>query len=148
MIAYKNMHIKLAAEQDICKLVLRIAADPHMASPPNDPERDLWGAFNCSSARVYIACVGDEVISTLTASWNGRHGETRYLWTAPEHRGSRLARDARDALFTSAFEFLKKLGAKRVMGFVRPGHDKLIAMYERDHGFTVQTEIVVVVRDI
>lgn len=128
----QNLVIRPAIDSDIEKLV-KLLSDDVTGHFPNDPSHNVPATFRCPAARIFVAEYGNEIAGTLTASWNGRNGELRYLWIAPPLRRKRLIQQVFDGLFDEAMKYLRTTGMQRVLLFVRRGPDcqKQIRMYKR-----------------
>lgn len=111
---------------------------------PNNPGNDIPATLRCPAAKIFIAETDEEIIATLTASWNGRNGELRYLWIAPSVRRSRTMEKVLQGLFDNAASYLRAVGMTRVLFFLRADENlqQNERMYRRKFGAKVVGPVV------
>lgn len=138
-----RLAIRPAISADVDPLVAVLSADL-TGHPPNDPARDIPATFRCPAARIFVAERDKAIVGTVTASWNGRNGELRYLWIADSLRRTRWVRPIFDGLRQAAMDYLRGAGMQRVLLFVRRGAEapKQLRTYERELGARVVDPIV------
>lgn len=124
--------VRQANDLDATDLIRALSNDIS-GSHPNNPVQDIPGTLRCPAARIFVAQRGQEIVGTLTASWNGRNGELRYFWIAPSLRRTRTMETIFNKLLSEAVTYLRSTGMRRVLFFVRRGEDsiKQIRMYSR-----------------
>lgn len=130
-----NFQIRQATQQDGDILVALLSSDTS-GLLPNNPSCDIPGTLKCPAAHIYVVESKDSVLGTITASWNGRNGEMRYLWIAPHIRGTRLSRKILLLLVNQAFRYLESVEMTRALVFVRQGPEsaRQTRLYTRKFG--------------
>ena len=89
-----------------------------LTRPWNDPETDFAAALGNPSSTVLVHTMGEEVLATVLAGYDGHRGWLYYLAVHPDHQGEGHGRE----LVAAAEEWLAGRGAVKVQLMVREGN--------------------------
>jgi len=95
--------------------------------PWNDPHEDIALKLAFQPNLFLVGAIGDQIVATVMAGYEGHRGWINYLGVAPEYRrqgiGRRIMRQAESAL--------RELGCVKINLQVRETNQAVIAFYER-----------------
>lgn len=94
--------------------------------PWNDPGDDYDRALANATSRILGAFLDGKLIGTVMTGYEGHRGWLYYVGVDKQHRRSGLAK----LLIAEAEDWLKSLGAPKVMLMVRTGNSGAEALYE------------------
>ena len=100
--------------------------------PWNDPEEDIRRKLRVQPEMFLVGQLGDEVVATVMAGYEGHRGWVNYLAVAPEHRRRGLGR----ALMAAAERLLESAGCPKVNVQVR-GTNRAVIEFYRQLGYGV-----------
>lgn len=119
-------------EDDVIRLWERCG----LTRPWNDPRRDIARKLAAQPELFLVGQLGDEVMATAMAGFDGHRGWVYYLAVAPEHRKKAYGRQ----LMEEVERLLTARGCPKINLQVRTGNAEIIAFY-RSLGY-VQDEVV------
>jgi ribosomal protein S18 acetylase RimI-like enzyme len=100
--------------------------------PQNDPEKDIDRKFKVNPELFLVGFVGDRIVATVMAGYEGHRGAINYLAVASDCRGCGYGRK----IMAAAEDLLRARGCAKINLNVRTTNSDVIAFYERI-GFTV-----------
>lgn len=95
--------------------------------PWNDPKNDIQRKLRVQPEMFLVGVLGDEVVATAMAGYDGHRGWVNYLGVAPEHRESGLGR----AIMAAVERLLECAGCPKVNVQVRGANSSAIEFYQR-----------------
>ncbi|MDJ0847710.1 MAG: GNAT family acetyltransferase [Myxococcota bacterium] len=95
--------------------------------PWNDPMKDIQRKLQVQPEMFLVAAMGDEVVGTVMAGYEGHRGWVNYLAVAPGHRRSGLGR----AMMNAAERLLQDAGCPKLNVQVRGTNPSALQFYER-----------------
>jgi ribosomal protein S18 acetylase RimI-like enzyme len=110
-------------EHDIISLWRRC----DLTRPWNDPHADIARKLRVNPEMFLVGVIGEKVVATVMAGYDGHRGWINYLGVDPEHRGKGLAR----AIVERAEQLLRDAGCPKINLQVRSTNKDAIAFYER-----------------
>lgn len=105
-------------------------------SPWNHPETDIQRKLAVQRDLFLVATVGDDLVGTAMAGYDGHRGWVYYLAVHPEHR----RRGIGSALLSRAEQGLASIGCPKLNLQVRDGNEEVIAFY-RKLGYQVEERV-------
>lgn len=96
-----------------------------LVRPWNDPRRDIAKKAQAQPELFVVGVLGDNVIATVMAGYEGHRGWINYLAVAPEHRRTGHGR----AMMNHAEALLRKLGCPKVSLQIRRENASVAAFY-------------------
>jgi ribosomal protein S18 acetylase RimI-like enzyme len=107
--------------------VVQLWTDCGLVVPWNDPHKDMHRKLAAQPEMFLVACLGDSVIGTVMAGYDGHRGWINYLAVHPDHRrggvGGRLMQEAE--------HLLRLAGCPKINLQVRSSNGVAIGFYER-----------------
>jgi ribosomal protein S18 acetylase RimI-like enzyme len=97
-----------------------------LTRPWNDPGRDIARKMTVQPELFLVGLLGDKIIATLMAGYEGHRGWVNYLAVAPEHRRQGFGR----VLMQEAEERLLALGCPKVNIQVRSSNQEALGFYK------------------
>ena len=94
--------------------------------PWNDPVEDFNRAIANPTSKILGAFCEDELIATVMVGYEGHRGWVYYVAVAREYRRSGLAKQ----LMNAAEDWLRSIGAPKVMLMVREGNEPAESLYK------------------
>ncbi len=94
--------------------------------PQNDPVEDIQTKLDFQPELFFIALLGNEVIGSVMAGYDGHRGWLYYLAVLPEYRRKGYGRQ----LVEKAVSELRKLGCLKVNLQVRANNASVVEFYE------------------
>ena len=116
--------------------VVRLWRRCELTTPANHPEHDIHLKVACQPDLLLVASLGDEVVGSVMAGWEGHRGWINYLAVAPPVQRRGIGR----ALMAAAEARLRALGCGKINLQVRGSNANVVAFYERV-GFAVEDRI-------
>jgi len=107
-----------------------------LTRPWNDPHRDIERKLGTQPELFLVVELGELVVASVMAGYDGHRGWVNYLAVAPEHRGAGLAR----ALMRHVEERLLARGCPKVNLQVRTSNQAVLDFYRRI-GYTVDDTV-------
>ena len=98
----------------------------NLVVPQNDPKKDIEMKRNVQPDLLFVGTIGDRVVATTMAGYDGHRGWIYYLAVDPDYRrqriGSRMMKEVESAL--------KNRGCIKINLQVRTSNQAVIAFYE------------------
>ena len=122
------------ADQDsVAALWRRVFPD----SPPwNDPETDIRRKLSVQRELFLVATIGEELVGTAMAGFDGHRGWVYYVAVSPEYRRQGIGR----ALMKRVEEDLAELGCSKLNLQVRASNSQVVSFYQR-LGYQVEERV-------
>ncbi|RYY94454.1 MAG: GNAT family acetyltransferase [Comamonadaceae bacterium] len=98
-----------------------------LVRPWNDPHKDIARKLTVQRELFLVGEVGDTVVASVMAGFDGHRGWVNYLAVAPESRGHGHG----TALMRRVEEAFLALGCPKVSLLVRAGNTDVLAFYRR-----------------
>ena len=98
-----------------------------LVSPSNDPALDIERKKLVQRELFLVASVGDAIVGTVMAGYEGHRGWINYLAVSPDQQKAGLGR----ALMVEAENLLKAIGCPKINLQVRSSNAQVRAFYER-----------------
>ena len=95
--------------------------------PWNDPTKDIQRKLRVQPEMFLVAVLGDEIVATVMAGYEGHRGWVNYLAVAPEHRCKGLGR----AMMTEVERLLGNAGCPKINVQVRGSNPSAIQFYHQ-----------------
>lgn len=121
----KNLHIRPYQPVDEHE-VIRIWQACKLIHPANNPQRDIARKLSVQPELFLVAVIGEQVVGTCMAGYEGHRGWINYLAVAPEHQRQGIA----SHLMAAAEARLKASGCPKINLQVRTSNTGVIAFYE------------------
>ncbi|WP_298963184.1 GNAT family acetyltransferase [uncultured Roseibium sp.] len=93
----------------------------------NDPDKDIDRKLSDRNGAFFVMLLGDQVIGSVMASYDGHRGSIYYLSVEPGHQSSGLGK----LLMEHCEAFLEALGCPKINLFVRQGNEHVLKFYEK-----------------
>lgn len=93
----------------------------------NDPEKDIQRKLTVQPELFLVGTIGEMLVASVMAGFDGHRGWVNYLAVAPEHRKSGLGR----ALMEKVEQELKAIGCPKLNLQVRTSNHEVLAFYRR-----------------
>ncbi len=116
--------------------VIAIWSACDLTRPWNDPARDIERKLAVADELFLVGVVGDRVVATVMAGYDGHRGWVNYLAVDPARQGAGIGR----VLMAEVELRLRALGCPKINLQVRMANPVAIAFYER-LGFAVDDAI-------
>ncbi len=113
--------------------VIHLWVDCGLVAPSNNPSRDIQRKLLVNPEWFLVGEVGDQVVATCMAGYDGHRGWINYLAVSAEHRRRGLA----SIMMQRAEELLGAAGCPKVNLQVRATNQRVIDFY-RSIGFDVE----------
>ena len=100
-----------------------------LVRPWNDPHRDMGSARANASSEIFVAVAARDrgrIAGSVMAGNDGHRGWVYYVAVAPEHRSQGLG----ERLMRHAEDWLRELGAHKVMLMIRQDNEPVHRFYE------------------
>jgi len=98
-----------------------------LTRPWNDPHQDIARKLTAQPELFLVGELGDALVATVMAGFDGHRGWVNYLAVAPEHRKRGLGRQLMEHVETC----LKERGCPKLNLQVRAGNQAVIEFYQR-----------------
>jgi ribosomal protein S18 acetylase RimI-like enzyme len=98
-----------------------------LTRPWNDPRRDIRRKLAVRPDLFLVGTLGDNVVATAMAGYDGHRGWIYYLAVSPEHQRQGLGR----AIMAEAERLLRAAGCPKINLQVRTMNQGVIAFYRR-----------------
>jgi len=98
-----------------------------LTRPWNDPRRDVARKLGVQREWFLVGHVGDELVASVMAGYDGHRGSLNYLAVAPAMRG----RGYGTALIRRIEALLTEAGCPKINLLVRRGNAGVVAFYQR-----------------
>ena len=98
-----------------------------LVRPWNDPRKDIARKLAVQRELFLVGAVGDRIVATVMAGYDGHRGWVNYLAVAPASRRLGLAR----SMMAAAEERLRRLGCAKINLQIRHDNGDAIAFYQR-----------------
>jgi ribosomal protein S18 acetylase RimI-like enzyme len=95
--------------------------------PWNDPKRDIQRKLRVQPEMFLVGTLGDQVVATVMAGYEGHRGWVNYLAVAPEHRHEGLGR----AIMLAVEQLLENAGCPKINVQVRGTNPSAVEFYRR-----------------
>lgn len=112
-----------ADELAVIQLWMRCGLIVPQNNPRSDVERKLW----VSPELFLVGTVGDEIVASVMAGYDGHRGSINYLAVAPEYQHNGYGR----ALVEHVEAILRDCGCPKINLCVRTTNESVIAFYQR-----------------
>lgn len=106
---------------------VRLWEQCNLTRPWNDARRDFDQALRGPSSTVFVGELGDEIVATVMAGFDGHRGWVYYLACDPSCRRQGLGA----GMMRAAEDWLRAEGAVKVQLMVRRSNSEATAFYER-----------------
>ena len=93
----------------------------------NDPEKDIQRKLTVQPELFLVGTIGEMLVASVMAGFDGHRGWVNYLAVAPEHRKSGMGR----ALMEKVEQELKAIGCPKLNLQVRATNPEAVAFYQR-----------------
>ena len=93
--------------------------------PWNDPFKDIERKLRVQPEMFLVGCLGEKLVATLMAGYEGHRGWVNYLAVAPEYRGQELGRRMMDAVEAR----LRAVGCPKINLQIRKSNPSAIGFY-------------------
>lgn len=93
----------------------------------NDPNKDIDRKLTDKNGAFFVLLLGNQLIGSVMASFDGHRGSIYYLSVDPDHQSSGLGKLLMDHCET----FLQELGCPKINLFVRRGNEQVLQFYEK-----------------
>lgn len=93
----------------------------------NDPNKDIDRKLTDKNGAFFVLLLGNQLIGSVMASYDGHRGSIYYLSVDPDHQSSGLGKLLMDHCET----FLQELGCPKINLFVRRGNEQVLQFYEK-----------------
>jgi ribosomal protein S18 acetylase RimI-like enzyme len=103
-----------------------------IASAWNDPNLDIDRNLAVDDAMFFVAALGNDVVGSVMAGYDGHRGWINYLAVDPQHQGAGVGR----LLMEQAEQHVEQAGCPKINLQIRVGNSAATEFYER-LGFTV-----------
>jgi len=107
--------------------VVRLWVACGLVRPWNDPRKDIARKLAVQRDLFLVGAVGDRILATVMAGYDGHRGWINYLAVDPDRRRQGFAR----ALMGAAEERLRALGCAKINLQIRQDNSEAIAFYRR-----------------
>jgi ribosomal protein S18 acetylase RimI-like enzyme len=97
-----------------------------LTRPWNDPRKDIRRKLAVRPDLFLVGTIGDQVVATVMAGYEGHRGWINYLAVAPEHQRKGLGR----ILMMEAERRLREAGCPKINLQVRSTNREAVAFYE------------------
>jgi ribosomal protein S18 acetylase RimI-like enzyme len=118
-----------ADDEDV---VVQLWTDCDLVVPWNNPRRDIARKLQAQPELFLVGVLGDELVATVMAGYEGHRGWINYLAVHPDHQRRGLGRQ----IMAEAEARLLAVGCPKINLQVRATNTHVIAFYE-SLGFTV-----------
>jgi ribosomal protein S18 acetylase RimI-like enzyme len=98
-----------------------------LVRPSNDPRKDIARKLAVQRDLFLVGIVGDRIVATVMAGYDGHRGWVNYLAVDPESRRHGLAR----SMMAAVEERLRRLGCAKINLQIRTDNRDAIAFYQR-----------------
>ena len=116
--------------------VVHLWRDCNLTIPANDPHRDIALKRARQPELFFVATIGDRIVGTLMAGYDGDRGWINYLAVAPNQRRNGIGRE----LMRHAEASLRKLHCPKMNLQVRAANQSVVAFYKAI-GFDVEERV-------
>ena len=93
----------------------------------NDPRKDIQRKLTVQPELFLVGTIGENLVASVMAGFDGHRGWVNYLAVAPEHRKSGLGR----AMMEKVEQELKAIGCPKLNLQVRTSNHEVLAFYRR-----------------
>ena len=107
--------------------VIDLWAECGLVRPWNDPRKDIQRKLLVQPELFLVGSLGNELIATVMAGYDGHRGWVNYLAVAPRHQGSGLGRTLMQAVESRLVE----LGCPKLNLQVRGSNKAAVSFYRR-----------------
>ena len=113
-----------AADDEAAVVALWEAAD--LTRPWNDPRKDIARKLRVQPEWFLVATVGDEIVGSVMAGYDGHRGWVNYLAVTPDSRRLGFGR----ALMAEVERVLREAGCPKVNLQIRSANGAAVSFYE------------------
>jgi ribosomal protein S18 acetylase RimI-like enzyme len=121
----EGLMIRPANEDDV-PAVLALWTAAETAPSVTDDVESIEGLLACDAEGLLVACVGDRIVGSLVAVWDGWRGNMYRLAVHPDLRRRGIAR----ALVEAGEQRLRGRGARRVTALVLRGEEHALGFWQ------------------
>lgn len=101
-------------------------AECGLVVPQNNPERDIQRKLGVNSELFLVGILGNEVVGTCMAGYEGHRGWINYLAVHPDYRRLGIA----TIMMKAAEDKLRKMGCPKINVQIRISNQEVIKFYE------------------
>lgn len=124
----ENNKLKIRAYQaEDQRSVIKLWIDCELVVPQNNPEKDIEMKMAFQPDLFLVGTLGDKIVATAMAGYEGHRGWINYLAVAPDHQKSGFGR----LMVYAAEEKLKALGCPKLNVQIRSTNTAVIEFYKR-----------------
>ena len=109
-------------EEDVIELWRRC----HLIVPKNDPHKDIMLKRQTQPQLFLIGAIGDKIVATVMAGYEGHRGWINYLAVSPDFRRRGIGR----RMMAEAEARLSALGCPKINVQIRASNKSVIEFYE------------------
>jgi ribosomal protein S18 acetylase RimI-like enzyme len=106
--------------------VLGLWTECGLVVPQNNPERDIQRKLRVNSELFLVGILGNEVVGTCMAGYEGHRGWINYLAVHPDYRRLGIA----TIMMKAAEDKLRKMGCPKINVQIRTSNQEVIKFYE------------------
>ncbi|UCH21130.1 MAG: GNAT family acetyltransferase [Deltaproteobacteria bacterium] len=106
--------------------VVGLWAECGLVVPQNNPERDIQRKLGVNSELFLVGILGNEVVGTCMAGYEGHRGWINYLAVHPDYRRLGIA----TIMMKAAEDKLRKMGCPKINVQIRISNQEVIKFYE------------------
>ena len=99
----------------------------NLVRPWNEPRKDMRRKLRVRPDLFLIGVLGDQIVATAMAGYEGHRGWLNYVAVAPDHQRLGVGR----AFVTEAERLSREAGCPKIKLQVRTGNDRAIEFYRR-----------------
>lgn len=114
-------------QPDDTKAVVRLWRDCGLVVPWNDPRKDIQRKLSVQSEMFLVGCMGDQVVASVMAGYDGHRGWISYLAVHPNYQRAGLG----IRMMEEAERHLRASGCPKINLQVRSGNVAVIEFYEK-----------------
>jgi ribosomal protein S18 acetylase RimI-like enzyme len=106
--------------------VVGLWAECGLVVPQNNPERDIQRKLRVNSELFLVGILGNEVVGTCMAGYEGHRGWINYLAVHPDYRRLGIT----TIMMKAAEDKLRKMGCPKINVQIRISNQEVIKFYE------------------
>ncbi len=106
--------------------ILDLWIESGLVVPLNNPQRDIKRKLKVNHELLLVGVLGNKVVATCMAGYEGHRGWINYLAVSPEYRRRGFA----TALMKAAEDKLRKMGCPKINVQIRASNQEVIRFYE------------------
>ncbi|MCK5099905.1 MAG: GNAT family acetyltransferase [Desulfobacteraceae bacterium] len=106
--------------------VVQLWNDCGLVVPWNNPHKDIERKLKVQSELFFVGCLGDHIIATVMAGYDGHRGWINYLAVHPQHQQKGIARQ----MMAQAETSLRAAGCPKINLQVRSTNAEVIEFYK------------------